>query len=303
MGISGLGYVTIAAKDIGAWESFAQDILGMSATRNDDGSLNLRMDDQEWRIRVALGAEDDLDVIGWEVADHASFDNLLLSLAESGWPAEVADAQAAAQRGVKRLALLRDPDGNPHELFVAARKLPQKPFVSPQGCQFKTSGIGLGHLAMTCQDLPAMVGFYTKLLGFRVSDYIDTEVIADNPLALTFLRCNGRHHSLALAQANLPKRLLHLMVEVTSIDEVGFALTRCEDAGIRLGFSLGRHTNDQMLSFYPCSPSGFDIEFGFGGLLVDDDNWGQCHKFRVWCGIMGKKETYNVTTQRACDPG
>ena len=28
-----------------------------------------------------------------------------------------------------------------------------------------------------------------------------------------------------------------------------------------------------------------------------------CHKFRVWAGIMGKKETYYVTTQRACDPG
>ena len=32
-------------------------------------------------------------------------------------------------------------------------------------------------------------------------------------------------------------------------------------------------------------------------------NWRQCHKFRVWAGIMGKKETYYVTTQRACDPG
>ena len=30
---------------------------------------------------------------------------------------------------------------------------------------------------------------------------------------------------------------------------------------------------------------------------------GPCHKFRVWAGIMGKKETYYVTTQRACDPG
>ena len=34
-----------------------------------------------------------------------------------------------------------------------------------------------------------------------------------------------------------------------------------------------------------------------------DGHFWDCHEFRVWAGIMGKKETYYVTTQRACDPG
>ena len=41
--------------------------------------------------------------------------------------------------------------------------------------------------------------------------------------------------------------------------------------GAPISASLGRHVNDEMLSFYLRSPSGFDIEFGWGGLLVDDD--------------------------------
>ena len=28
-----------------------------------------------------------------------------------------------------------------------------------------------------------------------------------------------------------------------------------------------------MVSFYSRSPSGFDVEFGFGGLLVDEMDW------------------------------
>lgn len=35
--------------------------------------------------------------------------------------------------------------------------------------------------------------------------------------------------------------------------------------------TLGRHTNDRMLSFYVRSPSGFDIEYGWGGLVVNED--------------------------------
>jgi 3,4-dihydroxy-9,10-secoandrosta-1,3,5(10)-triene-9,17-dione 4,5-dioxygenase len=37
--------------------------------------------------------------------------------------------------------------------------------------------------------------------------------------------------------------------------------------------TLGRHTNDKMLSFYIKTPGGFDIEFGCEGLEVEDTSW------------------------------
>lgn len=37
--------------------------------------------------------------------------------------------------------------------------------------------------------------------------------------------------------------------------------------------TLGRHANDEMISFYVRTPSGFDIEYGHGGLTVDDRTW------------------------------
>jgi 3,4-dihydroxy-9,10-secoandrosta-1,3,5(10)-triene-9,17-dione 4,5-dioxygenase len=35
--------------------------------------------------------------------------------------------------------------------------------------------------------------------------------------------------------------------------------------------TLGRHTNDHMVSFYCSTPDGYSVEIGCGGLAVTDD--------------------------------
>jgi hypothetical protein len=37
--------------------------------------------------------------------------------------------------------------------------------------------------------------------------------------------------------------------------------------------TLGRQTNDHMTSFYAASPSGFMVEYGWGGRSIDDATW------------------------------
>jgi 3,4-dihydroxy-9,10-secoandrosta-1,3,5(10)-triene-9,17-dione 4,5-dioxygenase len=62
----------------------------------------------------------------------------------------------------------------------------------------------------------------------------------------------------------------HLLIEVENFDEVGRCLYRCEDHGVPLRVTLGRHINDNMLSFYMHSPGGFSIEYGTGGTRVEN---------------------------------
>ena len=109
--------------------------------------------------------------------------------------------------------------------------------------------------------------FYLDLLGFRISDvmrYGDRDIV--------FARCNPRHHSLALVPADTPA-LYHFMLEVDSIDDVGRTLSHHRSHGIPVSMDVGRHTNDGMFSFYSRSPSGFDVEFGCQGILVDEATW------------------------------
>jgi len=70
-----------------------------------------------------------------------------------------------------------------------------------------------------------------------------------------------------------PRRLSHLMLEAREIDDVGRTYSLCEAEGVPIAMTLGRHTNDEMFSFYMNSPSGFNIEFGWGGKSVDDATW------------------------------
>ena len=51
---------------------------------------------------------------------------------------------------------------------------------------------------------------------------------------------------------------------------VGRAMDACMDGVARISESLGQHSNDQMISFYSLTPSGFPLEYGTGGLRVDD---------------------------------
>jgi extradiol dioxygenase len=57
------------------------------------------------------------------------------------------------------------------------------------------------------------------------------------------------------------------------MDAVGRAWDLLQDRDIPYLQSLGRHCNDQMLSFYAISPSGLAIEYGYGARTIDDATW------------------------------
>ena len=61
------------------------------------------------------------------------------------------------------------------------------------------------------------------------------------------------------------------MLETTSLNDVGRALDRAIRRGVSITSSLGRHRNDETVSFYMQGPSRFDIEIGWDSVLVDDD--------------------------------
>src|SRR3546814_4344594 len=74
---------------------------------------------------------------------------------------------------------------------------------------------------------------------------------------------NGRHHTFAFGKLPGPKKLHHFMLQTNSMDDVGLAYDRF-DAERAIVMTLGRHTNDHMVSFYGATPSGFAVEYGWG---------------------------------------
>jgi 2,3-dihydroxybiphenyl 1,2-dioxygenase len=272
--ISALGYLGFKTRKMDQWHTFAEDVLGVSALKRDDDGLDLRIDDYAWRIRLQPTSErDDLAFLGWEVGSAGDLELLKITLDSADVAWQQGDEDLIKDRKVHDLIQFHDPDGTQCEAFYGPLQCTDQPFFSPKGVSFVTGDEGLGHIVLVTQNHKAMEQFYINLLGFKVSDYINTEVIPGRPLTITFLRCNGRHHSLALAPVGIPAKVAHIMLQTDSVDEVGRAMYRATDAGMHLSFTLGRHSNDEMLSFYVQSPSGFDVEYGWGALTVEDETW------------------------------
>ena len=275
--IRALGYLGFSVSDMDAWKDFAENILGVSTHPREDGSMDLRVDDYSWRIRLypveSPAEKDELLFQGWEVGNAEELNQLRNNLTAANVAFEEGDKALANERGVVSLIRFQDPDGTNCEAFYGPLQCTNKPFVSPKGVKFVTGEQGLGHIVLVSRDHAAMERFYTEVLDFKLSDYINTEVVPGRPLSITFLRCNGRHHSLALAPVPIPTKVAHIMLQTESVDDVGRAMCDAKQAKMHESFSLGRHSNDEMLSFYVMSPSGFDVEYGWGALTVDDDTW------------------------------
>ncbi|KUL41481.1 iron-dependent extradiol dioxygenase HsaC [Actinoplanes awajinensis] len=277
--IRSLGYLRVEATDVPAWREFGVTVLGMVEGRGPDASaVYLRMDELPARIVVVPGERDRLAASGWELASPSSFAQLASALEAAGVGFKAAGDDELAARRVDRMISVDDPAGNRLEFFCGAA-LDTRPALSRYGTSFVTGAQGMGHVVLPSFDDEAGLRFWTEVLGFRLRDSMRLipETIGlppnDKPLWMRFLGCGPRHHSVALAPIPAPSGLVHLMTETASIDDVGRAIDRCARHKAPMISTLGRHANDNMISFYVRTPSGFDIEYGTAGLTVDDDTW------------------------------
>lgn len=55
--------------------------------------------------------------------------------------------------------------------------------------------------------------------------------------------------------------------------DVGIGHDQCTKRGVPIGIDLGCHMNDRMVLFYLVNPSGFAVEYGWGGRIIDDSVW------------------------------
>jgi 2,3-dihydroxybiphenyl 1,2-dioxygenase len=268
MKIRSVGYVGINATNVEEWRSFAGEILGVQV-RDDSapGNLRLKVDDYSWRIAVHQAEAPGLAYIGLEVANAQAFHEAVEELQSAGVDVRLGGDEELKARAVGGLAVFHDPAANPLELYY--RPSIDYDFVSPLGAKFVTGDLGFGHavLLINSDQYDETQDFYVRQLGFRVSEYTTL-----GPVEVVFLHCNRRHHSIALARAPITA-CQHIMLEVAELDMVGRAYDRAQDAEVPITATLGRHRNDNMLSFYMRTPSGIDIEYGWGAREVDDESW------------------------------
>lgn len=269
--ISSFSYVGFTSPAAAAWREFGTEVLGAQlAPERDDGAVSLRVDEHAARIVVHPGDADDVAYLGWDCGDAAGLAAAVARVRADGFGV-TDEPDVATVRQVAALASFTDPFGFRHELTHGLAEVgaftPGRPMSG-----FLTGDQGLGHMVVIVPDLDAAMQFFTGTLGMSESDHIEADM-GGAVMSLRFLHCNPRHHTMALTAIPGMVGIHHLMIEVNDVDDVGRALDIVNAQGIPLAMTLGRHTNDLMTSFYVRTPSGFEIEYGTGGRLIDDADW------------------------------
>ena len=277
--IKSLSYVGFSSPNAEEWRTFAP-ILGVGVvSAAADDVVRLRIDDAAWRIAIAPGDENRLDYVGWDVSSEPLLAEGVARLEEAGVEVHAGDEELANARNVAAVVWFDDQAGFRHELSYG-QKAGDAPFAPGHGISsFVTGEQGLGHIVCMVPDLAAATDFYMGLLGFRHSDDIDAG------MKVRFFHCNPRHHTLAITEAPGHRGVHHVALQAGSVDEVGLAYDRVVEAGLPIAMGIGKHPNDEMTSFYVRTPSGFEIEFGAGGLEIPmDKEWpvGLFGELSIW---------------------
>jgi len=273
MDIKALGYVVVGSTDLSRWNNYGRDVLGMMPVHAPNGGLYLKMDERDFRLLIVPAEENAYFASGWELADEPAFEAALAGLQRAGVEAQRGSAEDLVSRKVQALAWFHDPAGNRHEISWGA-KSEFRAFVSPVGVpRFITEDMGLGHTVLPAPNFDETYTFLHDVMGFRLSDIFRVRFTPDPDepeKRIYFLHCNNpREHSLAIMELPSEHKCVHMMLEVEDMDQVGRAMDRMLANEVKLSATLGRHCNDQMISFYMKTPGGFDIEYGYGGVQCD----------------------------------
>jgi catechol 2,3-dioxygenase len=122
----------------------------------------------------------------------------------------------------------------------------------------------IGHVVLRARDLAKSVEFYTRALGFLVSDTYPAAMV---PGGMVFMRCNVDHHGVALVggmgAASTGSEMHHMAFEVETLDEVFLARRRLRELGIPITFE-GRRRAGVQIAVEFSDPDGHQLEIYWG---------------------------------------
>jgi len=119
----------------------------------------------------------------------------------------------------------------------------------------------IGHVGLYCRDLAKMVDFYTRVLGFKVSDV--------NEKGMTFLRFGSDHHSFVLAQMSPDEvkkgagatLLQQIAMEVASLDALKRIRKTLLDQGVNVRGKIKHEGPGNDYTFDFDDPEGNRLQF------------------------------------------
>jgi catechol 2,3-dioxygenase-like lactoylglutathione lyase family enzyme len=238
-----LGHATLTTPDIERQVAYYTDVVGLNLIERSKDRAVLACKLGLEAIALEAGPPNALSRLSFQVAPDGDLAAIARALADAGVKTERA---SGITPGIADAVVFRDPKGTMIEVFAAYR------FAANDGRQSGVMPLKLGHVAYRVDDVQKTVKFYTEVLGFRVSDWLDD--------TFAFLRCNTDHHTVNFVFDAVPQ-LHHIAFEVKDWAEIQRAAETLAENNIHLVWGPGRHIVGHNIAIYHRNADKVRVEF------------------------------------------
>jgi catechol 2,3-dioxygenase-like lactoylglutathione lyase family enzyme len=236
------GHVTFETPDLDRQIEYFTHIAGLVLAARENGRAHLATKVGDLVVQLEKGERARCARLAFQAAPDADFDALRLGLEAEGVRCEVRNDPSP---GIPTMLAFEDPKGTVCEVFATQ---------TPISDNRPVTGIGpikLGHLAFVVDDPKKYADFYCRVLGFRVSDWIDDFFV--------FLRCGPDHHTVNFVRGKRTQ-MHHVAFELKDWAHVQAA---CDFLGLNkipLIWGPGRHGPGHNIYTYHRNPDDQIVE-------------------------------------------
>jgi catechol 2,3-dioxygenase-like lactoylglutathione lyase family enzyme len=288
-----MSHVTFVTPDIERQIDYFTNIAGLALAGRENGRAFLATKVGDLAVQLEKGDHSQCAKIAFQVAPETEFEDIQRGLESEGVRCQ---SRNDAVPGVPKMLTFEDPKGTAIEVFAA-----QTPIAKNQ----QVAGIGplkLGHLAFCVSEPKDLAEFYGRVLGFRVSDWIQDWFV--------FMRCGPDHHTINFVRGKRTQ-MHHVAFELKDWAQIQVACDFLGAKNIQLTWGPGRHgpghniytyhrnPDDQIIELFTELDKMLDEELGY----FDPRPWhrDRPQKPKVWDGprdIWGPPPTPDHLRQR-----
>ena len=263
--ITHLRHVDLAVPDYEAELDFYTGLWGLTPSASDSGVSFLAAEGspEQYVVRLRKAADKRIDLIAFGAASRADVDALATRLVGDGVRLVHEPKDLDTPGGGYGLRFF-DNEGRTVEVSADVATRTHRRIEEREAIPVR-----LSHVVVNSADAEATVAFYSRHLGFRVSDMLMHPHMGT---MMWFMRCNDWHHSFAVTRGPHAS-LHHASFELRGLDEYMRGSGRLIRAGVEKLWGPGRHLAGNNTFTYFLDPQGNTVEYTTELETVDEDTW------------------------------
>jgi catechol 2,3-dioxygenase len=276
--IAHLGHVELLTPRLEQSLAFFVDVMGMSESGRDAGSIYLRgFDDYEFHtLKLTAASTPGMGHVAFRARSPQALARRVRALEERG----CGRGWHEGDLGHGRAFRARAPDGHRFEIYYDTRWYEpppgQRPALKNQAQRFPARGVNvrrLDHLNLLALDIAATRQFLEQGLGMRTTERI---VLNDGTEAGAWLTATNKSYDIAFTKdhTDIPGRFHHLTYAVDCREDVLRAADIFLEAGIFIETGPHKHAIQQTFFLYVYEPGGNRVEVANAGArLILAPDW------------------------------